>query len=216
MSTYDIRTPEIRLKGILGPPGQPLQPLYKGTYEFTKDWFTRHIPVWREILVPFLANRPEPSYFEIGVYEGRSFLWMMETFPDLFLTGIDPWTNMPEVKARFLSNLVASHEDPDRWFIHDQPAQRFLLAACAQQPIDAEDVIYIDGDHRAVPTLEHAVLAFRLLKPGGMLIFDDYPWQPNLPASERPMMAIDFFWEMYKDQVEVVHWSWQVFLRKRG
>ena len=36
------------------------------------------------------------------------------------------------------------------------------------------DLIYIDASHYAPDVLSDAVLAFKLLKPGGILIFDDY------------------------------------------
>jgi len=39
------------------------------------------------------------------------------------------------------------------------------------------DFIYIDGDHTAEGVLQDAVLAWRLLKAGGIMAFDDYLWE---------------------------------------
>ena len=45
--------------------------------------------------------------------------------------------------------------------------------------IDAEfDFIYIDSDHSPTAVLADAVLAWPLLKVGGVMIFDDYLWLP--------------------------------------
>ena len=41
------------------------------------------------------------------------------------------------------------------------------------------DIIYIDGSHEARDVLEDAVLAYRLLKIGGLLIFDDCVHPPT-------------------------------------
>ena len=43
-------------------------------------------------------------------------------------------------------------------------------------PLETYDIIYIDGSHATSDVLEDAVLSYRLLKPGGLLIFDDYHW----------------------------------------
>jgi predicted O-methyltransferase YrrM len=43
------------------------------------------------------------------------------------------------------------------------------------------DVIYIDGSHRAVDVQADASFSWPLLKPSGVLIFDDYLWNMELP-----------------------------------
>jgi len=60
------------------------------------------------------------------------------------------------------------------------------------------------------------VLAWRLLPVGGVIVWDDYPWQ--MPEGKRHLMppkpAIDAFLAMYP--VEVVHREWQIIGVKRG
>ena len=58
------------------------------------------------------------------------------------------------------------------------------------------------------------MLAWRLLKPGGILIFDDYLWEPNRPPARRPQLAIDIFRETMVDALEVLHEDYQVIVRK--
>jgi predicted O-methyltransferase YrrM len=41
------------------------------------------------------------------------------------------------------------------------------------------DFIYIDGSHVAPDVLLDAAMSFALLKPGGILAFDDYDWSPG-------------------------------------
>ena len=47
------------------------------------------------------------------------------------------------------------------------------------------DLIYIDGSHTAADVLTDAVLAFQLLRVGGVMIFDDYLW------SMEPALSVD-------------------------
>jgi len=76
---------------------------------------------------------------------------------------------------------------------------------------DFFDIIYIDGNHEPEYVLEDAVLSFRKLKRGGMMIFDDYGWN-------GPMMTqrgIDGFLSGYHKRITVLgEINTQVFLRK--
>jgi predicted O-methyltransferase YrrM len=86
-----------------------------------------------------------------------------------------------------------------------------------QLPGAAFDFYYVDGSHVALDVLADAVLGWRLLKPGGIMIFDDYEWgayrdQPTL----QPKLAIDSFLEVFQDQVRVIYKGYQVILRKNG
>lgn len=51
-------------------------------------------------------------------------------------------------------------------------------AATAAEPTSVQqfDLIYIDGSHMRVDVMMDAVLAWPLLKAGGVMVFDDYEW----------------------------------------
>jgi hypothetical protein len=52
----------------------------------------------------------------------------------------------------------------------------------------------IDGCHWTANVLEDAVLAFPLLKPAGIMAFDDYLWDdPECNQEGRPKEAVDAF-----------------------
>lgn len=51
------------------------------------------------------------------------------------------------------------------------------------------DLIYIDASHDAVDVLADAILSFRLLKVGGVIIFDDYLWGLNAAADAVDVAA---------------------------
>lgn len=82
--------------------------------------------------------------------------------------------------------------------------------------LDWFDFAYIDGDHEAMNVLEDAVLCFRLVKPGGVMIFDDVLWQDphNWGVRLFPKLAVDAFLTMYEHRIEILHRGYQVFVRR--
>jgi len=197
------------------PPFQPLpQPiLYRHDYVFEEDWFTSHTPYWGALLLG-LRGRPGLQYLEIGVREGRSFFWMLDnvlTDPTSHATGIGTF-----VDEHLLENLERSGA-ADRAEI----IQGFSQDELRKLPKDFYDVVYIDGSHTADDVLEDMVLSWALLKPGGLMILDDYGWDGAEDAGGRPMpadllphIAIDAFLSTYRNFVQVVFKEYQVALRR--
>jgi len=186
---------------------------YLNSYNFSEDWFTENIPVWVKVLRPF-KGKPDLHYLEIGVFEGRSAIWMLEnilTNPSSKLTGIDVFPKGTDWKEKYLSNLSISG------FAHKATTiEGYSQIELRNLPLNSFDIIYIDGDHKAEGVLADAVLSFELLKTGGLLIFDDYLWlKKQLPAELRPKIAIDSFITSYRNYIEIVHREYQIFIRKR-
>jgi hypothetical protein len=76
---------------------------------------------------------------------------------------------------------------------------------------DFFDIIYIDGNHESEYVLEDAVLSFRKLKKGGIMIFDDYGWGgPDLTKK-----GIDGFLSGYHKKITLLgQLNTQVFIKK--
>ena len=62
--------------------------------------------------------------------------------------------------------------------------------------------------------LMDGALSWGLLKPGGVLMFDDYEWSPGLPAFMCPKAGVDAFLRLIDGQHELLHRGYQVILRK--
>jgi predicted O-methyltransferase YrrM len=81
------------------------------------------------------------------------------------------------------------------------------------------DFIYVDGSHQAPDVLCDAVMSFRLLRPGGIIAFDDYLWQEPLPYGADPIrspkIAIDAFTNIYCRKITVLSMHlYQLYVRK--
>jgi hypothetical protein len=59
-----------------------------------------------------------------------------------------------------------------------------------------------------------AMLSWHRIKPGGIMLFDDYLWAPGTPATERPQMAIDLFLQSFAGRYEILLKSYQIAIRK--
>jgi predicted O-methyltransferase YrrM len=77
------------------------------------------------------------------------------------------------------------------------------------------DFIYIDGDHTAKVVAEDAEASWKLLKPSGILAFDDYRWGQDLPPHLTPKPAIDEFLDKYKGAYDLLTQDYQVWLMKK-
>ena len=173
---------------------------------YTTDWTTRHFPKWDELL-GHLKGQPAQA-LELGSYEGRSAVWFLQnvlTHKDSSLICIDGWWNR-EIHRRFLLNIV----DAD---VFDRcEARRGDTHGLLRGMRQRFDFIYIDADHKAPAILQDAILAWRNLKDGGILIFDDYLWtdQRHMP----PAVGVDAFLATHVGQYEILHHDWQVILKK--
>jgi tetratricopeptide (TPR) repeat protein len=174
-------------------------------YRFSHDWFTHNIPVWTEQLQRFVDT--EVNALEIGSFEGMSTCWLLDyilTHPKARLTCIDLY-----FQANFDIN-VAKTGAPEKIIKYAAESHTCLASL---EP-EAYDLIYIDGNHLADHARQDAVLSWPLLKPGGLLIFDDYEWSDaNYPGQETKV-GIDAFIASVRPQIEILHQDYQLIARK--
>ena len=194
-------------------------------YQFTQDWFSWNIPVWQHYLKKFIAQ-PNIKLLEIGSWEGRSSCWLLDnvlTHPSSRITCIDTFegsfehtevfkfadTYLQSLEARFDFNInqASASERVHKLIGKSNEILRTL-------PLNTYDIAYIDGSHIASDVLEDAVLVWKLVKIGGLIIFDDYPFS----FSEKPLwntsVAVDAFLTIFSDKLQLTHKAYQVIIEK--
>ncbi len=182
-----------------------------GKPTFSNRWFLNNVKVWEDVLEPLRGNA-DLRYLEVGVFEGQSFLWMFEevlTHPRSRATAIDAFF-FEGLEDRFRENLA-------RAGIKDRVEVIKGFSNEALRPLEPNsfDVIYIDGSHTAANVLRDGILAWDLLKVGGILIFDDYALRPRFPDAIRPGPMIDAMVTAFGKEAEVLHRGWQLILKKQ-
>ena len=171
-----------------------------------------HSEQWRRHLARF-AGRPRVRMLEIGSFEGCSTVWFLNnvlTHPTARLVCVDLFDD-PRREARFDSNMkvcgagakMQKRKGPSELLIPELERESF-------------DVIYVDGSHEAANVMLDAMVSWELLKPGGVLIFDDYEWEPQRPAGRRPQLAIDLFLRSHLGTYEILEKGYQVAIAKKG
>lgn len=181
------------------------------TYRTASNWF-------RHINIDIYKSKPI-NYLEIGTFYGANILSVSDTYgqhSDSKLYCIDPWedySEYPEYKGQqtniydtFIKNIENS-EKQDKIIIK----RGYSNIEIPKFEDGFFDIIYIDGNHEPEYVLEDAVLSFRKLKHGGILIFDDYGWGgPNL--TQR---GIDAFLSGYYKRIKKLGMrESQVFVQK--
>lgn len=179
-------------------------------YRFSTDWFSHDIPLWKRILGPY-SGKPDLRYLEIGVFEGRSVVWMIEnvlTHPSSELVAIDIFPK--DLEARFRANLERSGFRGRATIIKGRSQ-----VTLQQLPLEHFDIIYVDGSHALDDVLTDMTLSWELLKEEGIMILDDYRWQYDLADDLLPRAAIDAFVNAFWKKIEVVHKGYQYVIRKK-
>jgi predicted O-methyltransferase YrrM len=196
-------------------------------YEFTKDWFNWAPEVWTQ-LIPMLPERR--AFLEIGSFEGRSAVWIAENMAQdgSHIDCIDTWEGGEEHSAEDMAAVEAAFDDNVRISNGYYGGGRLISKyketstyALANRIIETAggnlyDFIYIDGSHIAKDVLTDACMAWPLLKPKGLMVFDDYMWGNPRDILHRPKPAIDAFCNLFAEEAEIVHVGYQLVVRKKG
>jgi len=180
-------------------------------YRLANNWLNH-------VKVDEFHNRPI-RYLEIGAFYGANLLSVAKSYashPDSKLYCIDPWEDYedyPEYKTtqeatykKFLKNVERSGDSTKINIIRGYSNEEV-----PKLEDEFFDIIYIDGNHEPDYVLEDAVLGFRKLKHGGVMIFDDYGWG----GPDLTQRGIDGFLSGYHKKIKVLgHQASQVFIRK--
>jgi predicted O-methyltransferase YrrM len=195
-------------------------------YKFTKDWFSEAEKIW-PLFIPLLPARK--AFLEIGSFEGRSMVWTAENMVEHggFIDCIDTWEGGEEhVAAGEDMGSVEELFDHNRMLVETKKrvevnkykgtSVQHLAHWLIENPEDhpTYDFIYIDGSHKAKDVLTDACMAWHLLKPEGVLVFDDYLWGDPRDALHRPKIAIDAFTNIFGEELSIVYAGHQLAVRK--
>lgn len=75
-------------------------------------------------------------------------------------------------------------------------------------------ILYIDGSHQSDDVMIDAIICFKLLKVGGIMIFDDFLWKYYEYHKDNPCSAISAFLTLKKSELRIIHLGCQVHIQK--
>jgi hypothetical protein len=195
-------------------PDGPQAPFWESWYEgkkFTTDWSSRAFPTWIEHLSPLRDK--QLRILEIGAWEGRGSIFLLNFFPRSHVTCMDIF--MLGNEALFDTNVMETYTGRVEKIAARSVVGLDRLATSQRDPFD---LIYVDGSYERDDVMTDSILAWRLLKVGGVLIWDDYELISAMPGyfieDQNPKPAIDLFLSWRKHELEVLHSDYQVIVRK--
>lgn len=151
-------------------------------YSFSRDFKYAHEDIWPEYFkIAGVNPKDSLQILEVGTYEGNTATWFsdhMLDHSDSILTCIDNFSaefvaledNFISMKDRFLHNISVSKNAGK---IHLIEGDSKLVLKELVDSGKQYDLIYVDGSHHALDVISDGLFCFQLLKPNGLLMFDD-------------------------------------------
>ncbi|HRD11031.1 MAG TPA: class I SAM-dependent methyltransferase [Mycobacterium sp.] len=188
--------------------------------QFKELWFDMNIAPWCVTLSKVFRRSDPLRILEIGSWEGRSSLFLLTYFPQAHLTAVDTWAGTDQYEY----NATEQLSDLERRFDQNlnSCAARLTkrkgssLSVVPQLIEEGQqfDLIYVDGSHFADDAFTDAINSWRLLKEGGVMIFDDVMW-PCFPRTRaNTAWAINMFLTYHAREYKVLHAHYQFILQK--
>lgn len=199
--------------------------------DLTFDWTSQNFTTWLTLLDRY--KKDCRTILEIGSFEGRSTIFFLEYFRDATITCVDTfsggtaeqnqlvWANLNAPGGDSWKNVLARSEERFDKNVSaygarveklKSPSVPALCSLAAQNRIF--DLVYVDGSHFRADVFIDSLLAWKLTKPGSLLIWDDYEWELHRDSKDRPKEAIDTFLSWYSAELEVLHRGYQVVIRR--
>lgn len=154
-------------------------------FQWTRNWFrARNLNTFRKHIQPEWVGK-KCTYLELGVFEAQSLTWMCQhvlTHPESIAVGIDPWLQTMKLDNEYMEGVMkrAQHNTsifPNCRLIRavSPVVLRRMLHKRREKEFSENsiDLCMIDGEHHALAVLDDANLVLKLVRPGGMMYFDD-------------------------------------------
>ena len=183
-------------------------------YVFTKDWFNQNTRQNWDRIVPIINPK---KILEIGSFEGAAVCYLIDKLGEnnfLEVHCIDTWEESDDiakedaiiVEKRFDYNIqlaITKTQNKTKYFKYKSKSY-LVLSKMIANGVGDFDLIYVDASHYAVDVLTDAVLSFKLLKAGGILIFEDYLWAGDENIVFYPKIAIDSFTNIFSKHIKLI------------
>ncbi|MBE9047934.1 tetratricopeptide repeat protein [Pleurocapsales cyanobacterium LEGE 10410] len=178
-------------------------------YFFTIDVFSHRISSWTEYLRPLMAATV--NALEVGCYQGMSCCWMLD---QLLTPEHSRLTCIDNNFERLLQENVAKTGSKTKVTFLEGNSHQLM----ANLTPNSFDLISLQDRCRLTEhTEQNAMFAWKLLKPGGFIVFSYYGWRNPNDARQNPRAGIDQFLDSVKGQWQPVHFSppaFQLIIRK--
>ena len=167
---------------------------------------------------------PKSKILEIGVYTGISILEILKQVPESTATVIDAWEDYHEHDNLMnVDTPVLKASDAEKLFYQNTDSIKSRITVRKGKSSDkllelfrlneTFNFIYVDASHRCLDVYLDAMIAWKLLKIGGIMAFDDYRFNKG-DTLNSPYEAINEFKRVYAEDFVIIAQDYRVYLKK--
>ena len=194
---------------------------YKKNYKFDHmDSFTLNVYIWNKFFKKYKLTNKIINYLEIGSFEGRSSVYVLENLNNAYCYFVDPFEEYEEMtKSTNQNNFSSIYNNfkinvgsfRGRYEIFKTTSDNFFENL---EKTKKFDLIYIDGSHLSKDVYADAINSNKIIREGGFIIFDDFFWfwYPNL--EDNPFFGISKFLYENRKKYKIIYLGDQLIIRK--
>ena len=182
---------------------------------FSNRWFLNNFEIFNYFLP---KNKNEKfNYLEIGCFEGLSSFYVLSQFKFVNAYFVDIWDE-PNKNSK---SLTGDFNKVEKLF--DENLSKFNFTKIKDDSVISMrkllrknmnfDFIYIDGSHNGEDILSDAIEAFKILKKGGLIFFDDF-LQYELNRKIQSYVGIEKFLELHSNDLQIVFFQNNLVVKK--
>ena len=182
---------------------------------FSNKWFLNNFEIFNYFLP---ENKNEKfNYLEIGCFEGLSSFYVLSQFKFVNAYFLDIWDE-PNKNSK---SLTGDFNKVEKLF--DKNLSKFDFTKIKDDSVISMrkllrknmnfDFIYIDGSHNGEDILSDAIEAFKILKKGGLIFFDDF-LQYEINRKIQSYVGIEKFLELYSNDLQIVFFQNNLAVKK--
>ena len=182
---------------------------------FSNKWFLNNFEIFNYFLP---KNKNEKfNYLEIGCFEGLSSFYVLSQFKFVNAYFLDIWDE-PNKNSK---SLTGDFNKVEKLF--DENLSKFNFTKIKDDSVISMrkllrknmnfDFIYIDGSHNGEDILSDAIEAFKILKKGGLIFFDDF-LQYELNRKIQSYVGIEKFLELHSNDLQIVFFQNNLVVKK--
>ena len=192
---------------------QEFQKYVKKRLTISFNWFGQNTQVWIHFFKKFKLERKKIDILEIGSFEGLSASFFLKYLKNSKLIAVDSLNKNNSFYKNFKKNKKNIRSFKFHNIISDDYFKKYKK--------DKFDIIYIDGAHDCNSVINDGKNSFKILKKGGILIFDDLLYQYQRTDDKKKNKESDFviggvllFLSKFK-HIEILYAGHQLILRKK-
>ena len=194
---------------------------YINNYQFDKmDSFSLNVFIWSKFFADKDLLNKKINYLEIGCFEGRSSVFVLEKLQNAQCFFVDPFqeykemtesTNQKNFDAIYENFLFNVSKFPNRYHIYKETSDRFFDKLDTDKKFN---LIYVDGSHLNDDVYRDALHSYEHLENSGYIIFDDFFWSWFPNKKDNPFFGICRFLIEFKKNLEICYVGDQLILKK--